>query len=146
MYNFSGVIYRIWAVCGFIFLLGLLIVIFQQPWRKPRKLKEYAASLLLICSAVFFASIYASRIVFPKIEVYTGEFVSSHPDHRVAPPLPFTNEYVFWNVEGKKQAYYLDVFSKKEIFPYDFEKYQVYTIYFDDFSNVIVKVEKIESK
>lgn len=60
----------------------------------------------------------------------------------MAPPLPFTDEYVFYNGEGKKQEYYLDVFSKKEIFPEGFELNQEYTIYFDEFTDVIVKVEK----
>ena len=62
----------------------------------------------------------------------------------MAPPLPFTDEYVFWNGEGKRQVFYLDIFSKKEIFPNEFVSDQKYTIYFDEFTNVITKVESVD--
>ena len=75
---------------------------------------------------------------------YTGEFIETHRNSRVAPPLPFTDEYVFWDGEGKRQVFYLDIFSKKEIFPYEFVSDQKYTIYFDEFTNVIVNIETVE--
>ena len=98
----------------------------------------------MIAFAIGMSLIYASRIVFPDVSSYTGEFIESHRNSRVAPPLPVTSEYVFWNGEGKRQVFYLDVFSKKEIFPSEFEVHQKYTIYYDEFTNVIIKVEAIE--
>ena len=98
----------------------------------------------MIVIAICLSLIYVSKIVFPDVSSYTGEFVYSHRNSRVAPPLPFTTKYVFWNGEGKKQPFYLDSFSKKEIFPYEFESGQKYTIYFDEFTNVIVRVEIID--
>ena len=144
MYNFSGILYRIWGVCGVILILGVVCVLFEKPWAKNVKIRDYKLGLIMIAFAIGMSLIYASRIVFPDVSSYTGEFIESHRNSRVAPPLPVTSEYVFWNGEGKRQVFYLDVFSKKEIFPSEFEVHQKYTIYYDEFTNVIIKVEAIE--
>ena len=143
MYNFSGILYRIWGVCGTILVIGLICILFEKPWAKNFKLQD-KFGLVMIVIAICLSLIYVSKIVFPDVSSYTGEFVYSHRNSRVAPPLPFTTKYVFWNGEGKKQPFYLDSFSKKEIFPYEFESGQKYTIYFDEFTNVIVRVEIID--
>ena len=144
MFNFSGVFYRIWGVCGILLLLGVVCILVEKPWAKKIKLKDLKIGLVGIALAIGLGLVYASRIVFPDVLSYTGEFVDTHRNSRVAPPLPLTDEYVFWNVEGKRQVFYLDFFSKKEIFPYEFEYGRQYTIYYDDFTNVIVKVEPVE--
>ena len=157
MYNFSGVLYRIWGVCGVILILGVVCILFEKPWVKKVNAKEDKAKkvkilnilydkigLIMIAFAICFGLIYLSRIVFPDVSSYTGEFIESHRNSRVAPPLPLTYEYVFWNGEGKRQVFYLDSFSKKEIFPYEFVSDQEYTIYFDEFTNVITMVEPVE--
>lgn len=144
MYNFSGVFYRIWGVCGILLLVGILCILVERPWAKKVTLKDLKAGLLITVFAIGLGLVYTSRIVFPDVLSYTGEFVDTHRNSRVAPPLPLTDEYVFWNGEGKKQVYYLDIFSKKEIFPWELEYGQQYTIYYDDFTNVIVRVEPIE--
>lgn len=141
MYNYSGVLYRIWGVSGIILLLGLVLIIFEKPWAKNFKIQKCKLGLIVIAFAVCLGLVYLSRIVFPDVSSYTGEFIETHRNSRVAPPLPVTYEYVFWNGEGKKQVYYLDIFSKKKIIPYEFETGQQYTIWFDDFTNVIVRVE-----
>jgi len=144
MYNFSGVFYRIWGVCGPILILWVVCLLFKKPWAKNVKIQDCKLELIVIAFAVCLGLIYASRIVSPDISSYTGEFVDTHRNPRVAPPLPVTNEYVFWNGEGKRPVFYLDAFSKKEIFPYEFVRGQKYTIYYDEFTSVIVKVETVE--
>lgn len=144
MFNFSGVFYRIWGVCGILLLVGILCILVERPWAKKVTLKDLKAGLLITVFAIGLGLVYASRILFPDVLSYTGDFVDTHRNSRVAPPLPFTREYVFWNGEGKKQVYYLDTFSKKEIFPWELEYGQQYTIYYDDFTNVIVRVEPVE--
>lgn len=144
MFNFSGVFYRIWGVCGILLLVGILCILVERPWAKKVTLKDLSAGLLGIAFAICLGLVYASRILFPDVLSYTGEFIDTHRNSRVAPPLPFTREYVFWNGEGKKQVFYLDTFSKKEIFPCELEYGQQYTIYYDDFTNVIVRVEPVE--
>ena len=146
MYNFSGVFFRIWGVCGAILFIGIVCVLLEKPWKKKFKLKGYKLGIFVITFAICLSLIYASRIVFTDVSSYTGEFVDTHRNSRVAPPLPITSEYVFWNGEGKKQVFYLDTFSKKEIFPNEFVKNQKYTIYFDEFTNVIVKVEVVDAQ
>ena len=144
MYNFSGIWYRIWGVCGVMFLLGVICILFDKPWRKAVKIKDCKLGLIIIAFAICLGSIYVYRIMYPDVSSYTGEFIESHRNSRVAPPLPVTYEYVFWNGEGKRQVFYLDIFSKKELFPYEFVSDQKYTIYFDEFTNVITKVEAVE--
>ena len=144
MYNFSGVLYRIWGVCGIVLLLGIVLVLLEKPWAKDFKLKKCRLGIFIIAFAICLSLAYTSRILFPNVSSYTGEFVSYNRNSRVAPPLPLTNEYVFWSGEGTKKVFYLDVLSKKEIFPSEFENNQIYTIYFDTFTKVIVKVELLE--
>ena len=143
MYNFSGVLYRIWGVCGIVLLLGVGCILFEKPWKKGFKILNCKLGLIIIAFAVCLGSVYASRIFFPDVSSYTGEFVGTHRNSTVAPPLPVTNEYVFWDGEGKRKVFYLDAFSKKEIFPYEFESDRKYTVYFDKFTKVIVKVERV---
>jgi hypothetical protein len=144
MYNFSGIIYRLWAVDGILFLLGIICILIEKPWSENFKFKKIIIGLVIIAFSISVATVHIVKIVSPDVSSYTGEFVSSNRNSRVAPPLPLTIEYRFWNGEGKKQCFYLDAFSKKELFPIDFEKGEEYTIYYDDFTNVIVKVEVLE--
>ena len=144
MFDFSGVLYRIWGVCGIVLILGIVCILFERPWARSVKIKDCKLGLIMIAVAICLGSIYASRIVLHDVSSYTGEFVESNRNSRVAPPLPLTEEYVFWNGEGEKQVFYLDVFSKEKMFPREFVSGNTYTIYFDEFTSVIVKVELVE--
>lgn len=144
MNNFSGVLFRIWGVCGIIFLLGVTGILLDKPWSKNFKIRKCKAEIAAIAFAVCLGLIYASRILFPDVSSYTGEFIDSHRDSGAAPPLPVTSEYVFWTGEGTKKCFYLDTFSKKKIYPFEFEKGKEYTVYFDKFTKVIVRVEVSE--
>ena len=141
MYNFSGVLFRIWGVCGAILLLGVICILLEKPWIKRIRIRDCKLGLIIIVFAIFLSLIYVSRIAFPHVLSYTGEFLETHRNSRVAPPLPVTYEYIFWNGEGKKHVFYLDVFAKKMMFPYEFVRDQKYTIYYDKLTNIIIKVE-----
>jgi hypothetical protein len=140
MYNFSGIMYRIWSTCGFLFFLGCLLIILEKPWKKCN-IKKCISGFVIALLGIGLAVIYLSRMFYPNISVYTGEFISSNRDSSVAPPLPLTNEYCFWNGNEKKKVFYLDILSKKEIFPNDFETGEEYVVYYDEFTKIIVKVE-----
>ena len=144
MYNFSGLIFRIWGVDGIMLLLGVVLLLFERPWRKSFRLKKCKFALACIAFAICSGLFTTSRIISPDISSYTGEFVDTHRNSRVAPPLPVTSEYVFWNGEGKKVKYYLDVFSKKQVFPCDLVIGEEYTVYFDTETKIIVKIEIVE--
>ena len=141
MYNFSGIIYRIWAVCGIIFVLGMFLFLMEKPWKNGLKAKDCKTAIIVMACAICMGLVYTSRIIWPDVSSYTGDFIESHRNSRVAPPLPFTIQYTFWNGEGLRKVFYLDISSKEEIFPYEFKEGKEYTIYFDEFTNVIVKVD-----
>ena len=144
MYNFSGIIFRIWGVCGISLGLCLLCILVDKPWTKKFKIKKHIVELLGIAFVLGLGAVYLFRIVSPGISSFSGSFVSTNRNSRVAPPLPVTSQYVFENEDGYKKVVYLDVFSKKKIQPEGFDKGVEYTIYFDEFTNVIVRVEEVK--
>lgn len=99
---------------------------------------------IVIILSVIFGIYHICLIQKAEVESYSGEFVEYHRNGVIAPPLPLTAEYVFWDGEGKKQKYYLDLISKKEIFPHEFETGKDYTIYYEKHTHVIVGVQMIE--
>jgi hypothetical protein len=125
-------------------ILGVVCILFNKPWAKSFKIQDCKLGVIIIAIAVCMGLVYASRIAFPDVSSYVGEFVDVHRNSRVAPPLPITYEYVFWDGEGEKKVFYLDVFSKREIFPDEFVNDQKYKIYYDEFTNVIIKVEFVD--
>lgn len=141
MYLFSGIVYRTWAVCGILFLLGLVLIFFEEPWKEKGRLKKCKIGILLCVAATCLCLFYVSRIIFPNILSYTGELLRCNRNSRVAPPLPFTYEYVIWDGEGKKQVYYLDAFSQKKLFLSEPKEGEYYTVYYDSLTNIIVKVD-----
>lgn len=141
MLNYSGILYRIWAVCGSLLIIGLLLVLLEKPWAKTFNIRNCKLGLLMIIMRLLLGGIYASRIAVPHVVSYTGEFVETHRNSRVAPPLPFTYEYVFWNGEGDRCVVYLDTFSKEHICPEGFQVGEMYEVFFDEFTNVIVRVD-----
>lgn len=144
MHNFSGILFRIWGECGIFFLLGVVCILFKKPWKKDFKILKCKLGLITVGFSVCLSLFYASRIIFPDVSSYTGKFIETYRDSHAAPPLPVTYKHVFWNGDGKRQGFYLDTFSKKEIFPYEFTNDQNYTIYYDELTNVITKVEIVE--
>ena len=110
--------------------------------KKPIRFSKFKIELVSIAFGTVLSIVFLSRILFPGISSYTGEFVESHRTSRVAPPLPFTSKYVFWDGEGEKKVVYLDTFAKKQIVPDGFKQGEEYTVYFDEFTKVIVRVEQ----
>ena len=141
MYCYNGIFYRIWSVCGVIFLLGALCILIEKPWKDTFRIQKCAIGIILLVFTLAFGLFYASRIIFPNILCYEGEYIEENRNSRVAPPLPLTYEYIFSKEGEKNQVFYLDVISKKEIIPYGFSPEKEYRIYYDAFTQIIVKVE-----
>ena len=145
MYNFSGIIHRIWCIGGILLLLGIIGVLIDQYEAKQKgkefKIKNCKVSIITIVLAVGLCLFFISRIVFPNISSYTGVFQYEKDESRG--PL-LSNEYVFWNGGKKNQVFYLDVYSKKKIFPEEFEEAEEYIIYYDELTKIIVGVERVE--
>lgn len=141
MYDFSGIVFRLWGVCGIMFLLGVIGLLLSEPWKKGYRFKDDWVGWISIACSVVLAIVLASRILFPDVSVHTGAFLSSARNSRAAPPLPVTREYVFENPGERHKCFYLDAFSMKKVFPQEFECGEVYTIYYDKLTKVIVGVE-----
>jgi hypothetical protein len=143
MYNTSGLIYRIWAVFGIILIFGLFLLLAERPWRKGYKLRKALYAFIMIAIGLGGITLNAYRIIHLDVMEYTGTYDSYYRDSRVAPPLPFTYAYVFGNADELKETFYIDIFSKKKIFPdspNDLEKGQVYTIYYEKTTHIILKI------
>lgn len=138
MYNFSGLWYRVWAVCGIVLLSCVIMLMFEKPWKNGFRSELSKFELIGIAFSLIMGIITVSRIIMPNVSQYAGELVAEHRNSRVAPPLPFTMEYTFETSSGEKRSLYLDIFSLKKIVPQGFEIGQEYIIYFDEFTNVIV--------
>lgn len=141
MYNFSGIWYKILGTFGLMVLMAIIIILFEKPWSKSFNIKKCKFAIVAILIAVSSSIFYTTRIISPDVSSYTGTYVESHRTFSYASPLPFNYKYVFWNGEGKKPMFYLDAFSKKEVCPDGFEEGNTYTVYYDEWTNIIVAVE-----
>ena len=136
MYDFSGILYLIKWRCGISLIMGLLCLFFAKPWEKGLKNKETVIAVIMIVFSICLGSIYTSRILSPNVSCYKGIYIEERPAR-----FQFSMEYVFWDGVGLKQPFDLDVFSKRKVFPDQFQLNKEYTVYYDEFTRVIVKVE-----
>ena len=116
MFNFSGLYYHILTYDLPAIVIGIIVVLFQKPWKPQQKKYRLVPIFILLIIVIIFTAIDVSHAINPSVSLYTGKFMYSNRTSRNA-SLPFTEKYVFWNGEGKKQPYKLDGFSKDEIFP-----------------------------
>ncbi len=88
-------------------------------------------------------SYFSYKTVMPDIVSCEGAFVYEYRDSRVAPPLPLTAGYVFDVVDEEDNlVFYLDVYSKKKIYPYEFIENKTYKVYYEKDTKIIVGIEE----
>ena len=143
MWNFGGILYRVWAVGGIILLLGAACLLVSKIGREDFNKDCCIAGVF--CSAVGIAAIvyFLFCMFFPQVSSIQGTFTQKYRDSRVAPPLPFTYEYTFYDDDGFAGAFYLDTFTRKEMIPEDFILNEEYIVYYESRTNVIVGVEVV---
>lgn len=145
MYNYGGIEYRLWAQCIPILLLGIIGFLLTFIGRKSELKRDFLiAGSLLILAALYFCNKYFSVLQNPDVQIFEGSYYEGRLDSRAAPPLPFTWSYRFIDAEGTNGNYYIDIFTKKEIFNEDFIKDDWYRIYYEADTQIIVKIEPIE--
>ena len=144
MYCFDGIIYRLWGVCGFMFLVGFICILLECPWKKRFRLSKCKIGLLIIAVSFALGLHYASRIIVPDVQCFEGGFIHENRNSTIAPPLPLTMEYVFSNGNDPKHVFYLDVLSKKTIYPHEFMEGMRYRVYYDRVTSIIVMVEVLD--
>ena len=142
MNNLRGLYYCLWTNTGIFLLMAIICFLVSRFWnQKKRDKKGVLAGSLAILVSLFMIIRYGSAVISPEIQTYEGYFLRQNSVSRVA---PFTKEYVFLDPDDPDPGFYLDTFSKKEIFPQEFDEETLYRIYYEESTKVIVRVEKVE--
>ena len=139
--NYSGIIYRIWAEAGVIMLIGIGCLLASGVRSKSFCKQCFWAGTLSVIYGLGTAVYYIAQLVSPDVSSLHGVFHEEYRNSRVAPPLPFTMEYSFYDENNDSRVFYLDVVSKKEIIPEGFLEDKKYIIYYEASTNIIVGVE-----
>lgn len=144
MYNFSGITYRLWGECGIIALLGIVCLAISFLSAKPDIAKRASViGIVALLVAFLFSIEYFSSLRNPDIQVFEGTYSEGYRDSRVAPPLPLTWGYRFCDSDGKSYTFYLDVLSKSEIYDEDFLEDDLYRVYYEAQTQIIVKIDHL---
>lgn len=141
MYNFRGIYYQMKSSVMLFIVLGVVFLILSKCWNADkRSIKEMIIGVVCIVLAIVSVIYYSFIINNPKISVHEGYYVSENRANTHILKM----EYCFSNGEDIKPIFYLDVLTKKKIYPQTFDVNQKYRIYYEEESFVIVKVEEIQ--
>lgn len=140
MCDFSGILYRVWAVGGMVLLIGVACLLLSKIGQKDFDKSCFGAGVL--CTVVGIAAIvyYLYCGFYPEVSSAQGVFTQKYHTSRVA---PFTYEYTFYNDDGFAGTFYLDSFTRKEMIPEDFVLDEEYIVHYEARTDVIVGVEKV---
>lgn len=137
MNNYSGIVYRIGAFAGPIFILGLVLVFIALKRPLPEKKSEMLFAVVVIAVSILLGGFYVYKSIHPTILCHKGYIV----EVRRYPKVPFTDAYVFSNEDDDKPIFYLDSFSKKDILTNEFLPGVEYQIFYEETTKIIVRVE-----
>lgn len=141
MYNLDGIFYQMQRLSMVYITVMLIFLISSRFWvKEKRKAKELVLGIVCMFLAIGTITYYLYVIRNPKISIHEGFFIEEHRENRSVTRW----EYVFTNDKGLKPVFYLDISSKKNIYPDDFETKNKYRIYFEERTDIIVKVELLE--
>lgn len=141
MYNLGGIYYQMKSNAILFLVLGIVFLILSRCWNMDkRNMKEMIIGLVCIALAIGSVIYYSVIINNPKISTHEGYYVS---EQRVNTHI-LKMEYCFSNGDEIKPVFYLDVLTKKEIYPEEFDSNQKYRIFYEEESDMIVKVEEIQ--
>lgn len=143
IYDYSGITYRLWGECGVFLLIGIVCLLLSGIKLKSFNKECAVAGALAIVLAFGFGIDYCLCLKDPSIESIEATFDHEERNSRVAPPLPFTMEYFF--TDGSNYSFYLDVLSKKDIYPEDFVEGEEYIIYYESSTRIIVGISELGS-
>lgn len=147
MYNLSGIEYRIFADGVVVLVFSIVLFVIGKFWKKEKRDKHCiiagAVGLIYSIGVICF---YTFILYNPTIACYHGEFIRENRNSSESIPLPFTSEYCFLDEENPDPVFFLDSFSKKEIYDEEFIKGEEYRIYYETHRNIIVRVERSERK
>lgn len=141
MYNLGGIYYQMKSDAILYIVLGVVFLILSRCWNMDkRNTKEMIIGVVCIVLAIGSIIYYSIIINNSRISTHEGYYVS---EQRVNTYI-LKREYCFSNEDETKPVFYLDVLTKKEIYPENFDSNQKYRIFYEEKSDVIVKVEEIQ--
>ena len=141
MYNLSGLYYQMKTDTLVFGVVGLLFLVCSRFWiLEKRNVKELLIGVICCFLCICSLGYHLYFINDLKVSIHEGIFIEEHREN----PYVFRMEYCFLNEGGLKPLFYLDIFSKKDIYPTEFEEDVMYRIYYEEKTDVIVKVEKLE--
>lgn len=145
MYNFNCIYYEF----AFMFILigfgGLAMLISSHFWntQKWHKLKMIIGVFAIGFCIYSTACQYIPACINPKITVIDGEYDSSAVLFRGC-IISRNYSFYFYDNGGKyRKSFTLDAVNKRDIYPGNFDKGEIYKIYYEERTNIIVKVEEI---
>ena len=146
MYDLSGLAYRMWSSLS-LFAAGVVLLLLC--WRDPRK-KHQRGTLILGIGAMILSVLscgyYWLKVQNPQISSFDGTFCYYHSESR---PRALNQSFTFLPFPSHpgdlKQSFYLDIRSKKEIFPDELVEGELYRIYYEETCNVIVRIDVLAS-
>lgn len=162
IYNLNGILYDalsapfITIFCG-IFLLFISLTDNKKTAKNEKDSKKASKKereekkeritnrVVGIFAIVFSLYYFGSRMyiyINPQITYHEGYYIDEYRYHGY-PPLTFY--YIFTDTKDSNAFFYLDVFTRKEIFNEDFSTDTKYRIYYENTTDTIVKVEVVES-
>ena len=146
MYDYSGIVYRIWGIGGVLSAIGVILLILSFLFKVDELQKRsFIVGIVFSLLGLGLAFEYSSILRNPEIQTFEGAFLEEHRNSRVAPPLPLTWEYIFKDKDGASETFYLDTFSQKNIFSDSFENNTTYRVYYESEYRIIVKVETLSN-
>ena len=145
--NISGIVYQLLASHLLVLTIGIFLLFKTFFLGKKTNKKKWIGAcifdLVLTLIMLGFTIRTTVAVYDPEVLYHEGYFLEEHATVHNG-PLPFTWRYTFSNDSGKRPIFYLDTFSRKEIVPDGFKQGEKYRICYDDYSNIILKVEKLE--
>ncbi len=114
-------------------MLALIMYIVSEKGKRT-----ICIAMMVYC--MLYIGYYLWIYFSPDITVCEGNLVSISWDRGRA---PLTEAYVFDTEQPKDQRFHIDIFSKKEILPFELVEGCMYRVYYETRTRVIVGVEVI---
>ena len=147
MYNLNGLVYRMWNPSLYFLIGGIVLLVFYltDP-RQKRKRKTLIISIGAMILSVLSCGYYWLKVQNPKISSFDGTFCYYHSESR---PRALNQSFTFLpfpsHPDDREKYFYLDVRSKREIFPDELVEGGLYRIYYEETCNVIVRIDVLAS-
>ena len=135
----DGIVYRIFATGAVVGVVGVFLAAVS------RKREDRIAAMAALSFFVVYTSFHLYVLMNPRVLSFEGELTEQYRDSRVAPPLPTTYAYVFDTGEEKKRIVYLDSFTRNK-YNKEIVVGREYTVYYEQRTKIILKLEKKQSK